>query len=61
MADDGIWSVAVPLPPAANKTILVLVVYGPAEMIDAKTAEIAELMKKKIRRFLGKSAASQRG
>jgi DNA-binding IclR family transcriptional regulator len=61
MADDGIWSVAVPLPPTANGIILVLVVSGPAETIDEKKADIAALMKKKIRRFLGKSATAQPG
>lgn len=56
MADDGVWSVAVALPPTANGTVLVLAVAGPERVIDGKKAEIAALIREQIRIHLGSAA-----
>lgn len=59
MAEDGLWSVAVPLPPAANGLVLVLVVAGPACAIENSEARLAALMKSSIERYLGADVTSR--
>jgi DNA-binding IclR family transcriptional regulator len=53
MVDDGWWSVAVPLPPAANGLVLVLVVVNAAPVIETNAAGIAAAMKRCIELHLG--------
>jgi DNA-binding IclR family transcriptional regulator len=48
MAEDGVWSVAVPLPPAPNGVVLVLAVSAQNQAFEEKAAEIAAMIRSKI-------------
>lgn len=58
LAEEGVSSVAVPLPPAANGVVLVIAVSAPGTWIEARAAELADLIRAQIRACLGEGAQS---
>lgn len=63
LAGDGISSVAVPLPPAANGVVLVIAVSAPGTWIEARAAELADLIRGQIQACLaeGPQTSPERG